>query len=153
MSEEPGHHEAERHEDHEQSGDGKQPFALQAARFCFLAPFVAIFIGFISRGFGRSAQNAEAEQAARDAAMLMGMVNLLIVAAGFGLGIAALVRVKRAILGPVLWRSIIGLVLNGLALWKQEARSPNRTKPQPDAPTFRELWNGFYIQKQYVIEF
>ena len=39
--------------------------------------------------------------------------------------------------------AVLTMVLNLTALWKQEARAPARTKPDPDAPSFRELWNAF----------
>jgi len=39
--------------------------------------------------------------------------------------------------------AVLTFVLNLTALWKQEARAPDRTKPQPDAPSFGELWHAF----------
>lgn len=39
--------------------------------------------------------------------------------------------------------AVLTLVLNVTALWKQEARAPQRTKPDPDAPSFGTLWNLF----------
>ena len=39
--------------------------------------------------------------------------------------------------------AVLTMALNLIALWKQEARAPERTKPDPDAPTFGELWNAF----------
>ncbi len=39
--------------------------------------------------------------------------------------------------------AVLTMVLNLMALWKQEARAPDRTKADPDAPSFGELWNGF----------
>ncbi|MDJ0643640.1 MAG: BCD family MFS transporter [Erythrobacter sp.] len=39
--------------------------------------------------------------------------------------------------------AVLTMILNLAALWKQEARAPERTKPDPDAPTFRELWGDF----------
>lgn len=39
--------------------------------------------------------------------------------------------------------AVLTMVLNLVALWKQEARAPERTKPQPGAPSFGELWNAF----------
>ncbi|WP_298468443.1 BCD family MFS transporter [uncultured Erythrobacter sp.] len=39
--------------------------------------------------------------------------------------------------------AVLTMILNLTALWKQEARAPERTKANPDAPTFRELWNAF----------
>lgn len=39
--------------------------------------------------------------------------------------------------------AVLTLVLNVVALWKQEARAPERTKPDPDAPSFGKLWSAF----------
>lgn len=39
--------------------------------------------------------------------------------------------------------AVLTMALNLVALWKQEARAPDRTKPDPDAPSFGELWNAF----------
>ncbi len=39
--------------------------------------------------------------------------------------------------------AVITMLLNLTALWKQEARAPDRTKADPDAPSFGELWNAF----------
>ncbi len=39
--------------------------------------------------------------------------------------------------------AVLTMVLNIVALWKQEARAPERTKPDPDAPSFGVLWNAF----------
>jgi BCD family chlorophyll transporter-like MFS transporter len=40
--------------------------------------------------------------------------------------------------------ALLTVVLNLVAIWKQEARNPTATKgPEPDAPTFSQLWNDF----------
>jgi len=42
--------------------------------------------------------------------------------------------------------AVLTIVLNVIALWKQEARAPERTRKREEAdahPTFRELWNSF----------
>ncbi|MGB3711830.1 MAG: BCD family MFS transporter [Erythrobacter sp.] len=43
--------------------------------------------------------------------------------------------------------AVLTLVLNTVALWKQEARAPDRTRRKAEgeeaSPDFRELWNGF----------
>jgi BCD family chlorophyll transporter-like MFS transporter len=40
--------------------------------------------------------------------------------------------------------ALLTVVLNTIAIWKQEARNPALTKgAAPDAPTFRELWQDF----------
>jgi BCD family chlorophyll transporter-like MFS transporter len=37
----------------------------------------------------------------------------------------------------------VSLVVNGVALWKQEARDPNRFAATAPAPSFREAWNAY----------
>lgn len=39
--------------------------------------------------------------------------------------------------------AVLTLVLNTIALWKQEARDPKVTAPDRDTPTFSELWQSF----------
>ena len=44
--------------------------------------------------------------------------------------------------------ALITLVLNTIALWKQEARDPKATAPDRDTPTFSELWQSFMRDKR-----
>jgi len=44
--------------------------------------------------------------------------------------------------------ALITLVLNTIALWKQEARNPKITAPDRDTPTFSELWQTFMRDKR-----
>ncbi|MEE4201981.1 BCD family MFS transporter [Erythrobacter sp.] len=39
--------------------------------------------------------------------------------------------------------AVLTMALNIVALWKQEARAPERTRPDPDAPSFGALWRSF----------
>ncbi|WP_158745004.1 PucC family protein [Acidisphaera sp. L21] len=39
--------------------------------------------------------------------------------------------------------AVATMVLNGIALWKQEARDPSRTRPDRAAPRFAETWRDF----------
>ena len=39
--------------------------------------------------------------------------------------------------------AVVTMVLNTLALWKQETRRPSRTRVQQQAPTFRESWQTY----------
>ena len=39
--------------------------------------------------------------------------------------------------------AVVTMVLNVLALWKQEARNPAATSPDIEQPSFREAWEGF----------
>lgn len=39
--------------------------------------------------------------------------------------------------------AVVTMVLNGIALWKQEARDPSRTRSDEPRPAFRESWGRF----------
>ena len=39
--------------------------------------------------------------------------------------------------------AVVTIVVNVIALWKQEARNPALTAPTRETPTFSELWNAF----------
>ncbi len=39
--------------------------------------------------------------------------------------------------------AVLTIILNLIALWKQEARNPGATAPDRDTPTFSELWQAF----------
>jgi BCD family chlorophyll transporter-like MFS transporter len=39
--------------------------------------------------------------------------------------------------------AVLTMALNLTALWKQEARAPQQTRPDPAAPAFGELWRAF----------
>jgi len=42
----------------------------------------------------------------------------------------------------------VTIVLNIIALWKQEARQPHLTNPKKERPNFKESWSGFASQKK-----
>ena len=42
--------------------------------------------------------------------------------------------------------AVLTLVLNTIALWKQEARNPKMTAPDRETPTFSELWQSFMTE-------
>lgn len=49
--------------------------------------------------------------------------------------------------------AVITILLNGIALWKQEARIPHymRTEPVQAEPTFRESWNLFVGKEKTIL--
>ncbi|GJE60407.1 BCD family MFS transporter [Methylobacterium trifolii] len=73
-------------------------------------------------------------------ALLFGMMAS---AVAFGLLLANFspVRLIQVIQGSAL----VTIVLNGIALWKQEARDPNRAREAP-RPSFSESWRGYAAQ-------
>jgi BCD family chlorophyll transporter-like MFS transporter len=70
--------------------------------------------------------------------LLVGMMISAFVIGGFLVDFSP-TRLVQVIQGA----AVLTIILNVIALWKQEARAPSRTKADPDAPTFSELWNGF----------
>ncbi len=70
--------------------------------------------------------------------LLLGMVGS---ALAFGALLADFgqIRLIRVIQGA----AVATLVLNGVALWKQEARDPSRTAAATPRPRFREAWRRF----------
>jgi BCD family chlorophyll transporter-like MFS transporter len=70
--------------------------------------------------------------------LLVGMMTAAFVIGGM-LHDYSPMRLVQVIQGTAL----ITLVLNTIALWKQEARDPKVTAPDRDTPTFSELWQSF----------
>ncbi|MGP9821668.1 BCD family MFS transporter [Salinarimonas sp. NSM] len=48
-----------------------------------------------------------------------------------------------ALIQVVQGAAVVTMVLNGIALWKQEARDPSRTREDTPRPAFRESWAKF----------
>ena len=78
-------------------------------------------------------------------------VMLLLGLAGGGAGFSLLLAdfSPTRLIQVVQGAALLSICLNGLALWKQEARDPGRRarKGQP-APAFGPLWRGFIAQPQ-----
>jgi BCD family chlorophyll transporter-like MFS transporter len=72
---------------------------------------------------------------------MMLLVGTVIAAVGFGLLLSPFseLRLIKVIQGA----GALTLVLNGVALWKQEARDPDRAADRQSAPTFREAWSAY----------
>ncbi|HWE96457.1 MAG TPA: hypothetical protein VG269_21020 [Tepidisphaeraceae bacterium] len=83
-----------------------QTLGEQAARFSLYAPFVAFLIGAIGRG-------ARTEPGV---AIALFSINMLLILAGFALGIFALVSIRRYGSQYILGRAIGGLLLNGIVI-------------------------------------
>jgi hypothetical protein len=83
-----------------------QTLGEQAARFSLYAPFVAFLIGAIGRG-------AHTEPGV---GIALFSINMLLILAGFALGIFALVSMRRYGRQYILGRAIGGLLLNGIVI-------------------------------------
>lgn len=84
--------------------DSQQPFALQAARFSFLAPIVAFFLNVTTRSVTVDSSTAK---------IVIGAICCLLILAGFLLSLYALFFRKKETKG-ILGYALAGLVLNGL---------------------------------------
>jgi BCD family chlorophyll transporter-like MFS transporter len=72
---------------------------------------------------------------------VMLLVGMVLAALLFGalLETFSEVRLIQVIQGA----AVLSLALNVVALWKQEARAPERTRPDRERPPFREAWASF----------
>lgn len=72
---------------------------------------------------------------------LMLLLGTVIAAVGFGFLLSPFseVRLVQVIQGA----AALTLVLNSIALWKQEARDPNRRASETPRPLFREAWAAY----------
>ena len=87
------------------SPPARQSFGEQAARFSLYTPLVAIFIGCLGRGGDQPG-----------VAMAMGWINLVLIVAGFVLGLVALVSMRFYGRQRILVRALVGVIANGLFL-------------------------------------
>jgi BCD family chlorophyll transporter-like MFS transporter len=69
------------------------------------------------------------------------LVGMMVSALAFGLLLAnfSAVRLIQVIQGAAL----VTIVLNGIALWKQEPRNPNRTDTDAPRPSFAQSWAAY----------
>ncbi len=143
------------------------PFALllmapsgvvgQAAIVIPAVPEAAAAFGFLLVGLGmQTTQTAglalatdlsPAEKRPRVVALMyvMLLVGMLLGSAFFSLVLTTFTPTR--LVGVVQGAAILTVVLNGIALWKQEARSPRRAA-DPEEPAFSSAWSRFVAQPQ-----
>lgn len=85
----------------------KKPFAFQAAQASLLAPLVTIGLSIIAN-VGMS------NQATPLARIIVGLVCVIFILLGFGLGIIALMGVRRHGKKEIFGRAIAGICINGI---------------------------------------
>ena len=94
-------------------------------------------------GLALATDLAPAHARPRVVALLYVMLLLGMVASGlmFGLLLAdfSQIRLIQVIQGA----GLLTMIMNIVALWKQETRDPSRTAPDLPRPTFRESWSAF----------
>ena len=71
---------------------------------------------------------------------VMLLVGMMVSAVAFGLLLADFSKVR--LIQVIQGSALVTIMLNGLALWKQEARDPHRTKEAP-RPSFSESWASY----------
>lgn len=93
-------------------------------------------------GLALATDIAPAETRPRVVALLyvMLLLGMVVSALLFGLLLSDFSQVK--LIQIVQGAAAVTVVLNVIALWKQEARSPERTRRDLPRPTFREAWTG-----------
>jgi hypothetical protein len=85
-------------------------FFHQAAKASWVAPLVALLLGFCTLDYRRQPDN-------RDSAMIIGVVNVLLIAGGFALAIVAFFGIKRHGSDGIVLPAIVGLIINGLLVF------------------------------------
>ena len=72
---------------------------------------------------------------------VMLLVGMLVSALAFGALLADFAQIK--LIQVIQGTALATMVLNLIALWKQEARNPARTAPGRPRPAFRDAWQAF----------
>eukprot|EP01040_Poterioochromonas_malhamensis_P022809 gene22809-27827_t len=72
---------------------------------------------------------------------MMLLVGTVLAAVGFGFLLTPFseIRLVRVVQGA----GLLTLIVNGLSLWKQEARDPGRLAAETEAPTFAAAWSAY----------
>ncbi|MFQ3623374.1 MAG: BCD family MFS transporter [Acetobacteraceae bacterium] len=78
---------------------------------------------------------------------LMLLLGMLVAGLGFGAALAEFSQLR--LIQVIQGAAILTLVLNVLALWKQEPRDPSRTRHDRTIPSFAESWRGLRSQHQW----
>jgi BCD family chlorophyll transporter-like MFS transporter len=94
-------------------------------------------------GLALATDLAPAHARPRVVALLYVMLLLGMVASGlmFGVLLASFSQVR--LIQVIQGAGLLTMILNIVALWKQETRDPSRTSPDLPRPTFRESWSAF----------
>ncbi|RAI57686.1 BCD family MFS transporter [Roseicella frigidaeris] len=71
---------------------------------------------------------------------VMLLLGMLVAGLGFGLLLAEFSQLR--LIQVIQGAAVLTMALNGIALWKQEARDPGRAARAPAQPGFRESWQA-----------
>ncbi len=94
-------------------------------------------------GLALATDLAPADKRPRAVALLYVMLLVGMMLSAFVIGGLLIEFSPTRLVQVIQGAALLTVWLNLVALWKQEARAPDRTKADPDAPTFKDLWNGF----------
>jgi BCD family chlorophyll transporter-like MFS transporter len=131
------------------------PFALlllgTADRFTLglvaaTAAFLLTGTGFhVTQTAGLALANdlAPEDKRPRVVALLYVMLLVGMMFAAFGIGGLLMDYSATKLVQVIQGCAVLTIILNLIALWKQEARNPQATAPDRETPTFRELWHAF----------
>lgn len=131
------------------------PFALLLLEIParFEAGLVAAAVAFLLTGLGfhvtqtaglaLATDLAPEDKRPRAVALLYVMLLVGMMLAAFVIGGLLIDFSPTRLVQVIQGSAVLTMVLNLTALWKQEARAPERTRPDPDAPSFKELWGNF----------
>jgi len=72
---------------------------------------------------------------------MMLLVGTVVAAVGFGLLLSPFSELR--LIQVVQGAALATMILNGVALWKQEQRNPNRIQEEAPAPSFRDAWSAY----------
>ncbi len=131
------------------SGDNNAPVLL--GDFATAIAFLMVGAGLHTVqtvGLALATDLAPREKHPQVVTLLCGMllVGMVISAVLFGFLLADFSPGK--LIQVVQGSAVVTVVLNSIALWKQEPRNPTRAKSDAKAPTFIEAWNSFVHQAQ-----
>lgn len=122
--------------------EGRFEVGLAAAAVAFLLTGLGFHVTQTA-GLALATDLAPEDKRPRAVALLYVMLLVGMMLAAFVIGGLLIEFSPTRLVQVIQGSAVLTMVLNVTALWKQEARAPARTKPDPDAPTFGELWRGF----------
>jgi BCD family chlorophyll transporter-like MFS transporter len=121
---------------------GRFELGLVAAAVAFLLTGLGFHVTQTA-GLALATDLAPEDKRPRAVALLYVMLLVGMMLAAFVIGGLLIDFSPTRLVQVIQGSAVLTVVLNVIALWKQEARAPERTKPDPDAPSFSELWNDF----------
>jgi BCD family chlorophyll transporter-like MFS transporter len=125
------------------SGDMNGPLWIGKAGAAFAFLLVGAGMHTVqTAGLALATDLAPPRQLPRVVALLCVMMLLGVVCSALSFGFLLRHFSEIRLIQVVQGAALTGLVMNGIALWKQEARDRTRTARQGDPPSFRDAWRA-----------